>query len=48
MYYLVTSSGIPAQLVPLGGGDILHGDLRVQHVPGGTGSKTFWYERYFQ
>lgn len=44
----LASSGIPAQLVPLGGGDILRGDLRVQHVPGGTGSKTFWYERYFQ
>ncbi len=42
------SSGIPAQLVPLGGGNILRGDLKIQHIPQGAGSKTFWYERYFQ
>ncbi len=40
----LTSGGIPSQLVPIGYGDILRGDLKFTTLPGFSGAKTFWYE----
>ncbi len=40
----LASGGIPSQLVPIGYGDVLRGDLKFTNLPGFAGAKTFWYE----
>ena len=42
----LASGGIPAEVVSLGGGNLLRPDLAVKKTEGSSGMKTFWYEKY--
>ncbi len=44
----LASGGIPAEVVSLGGGDLLRPDLKVDQTKVQSGLKTFWYEKYFK
>ena len=42
---LLTSGGIPAEVVSLGDGKLLRPDLTILDTKGKTGFKSFWYRK---
>lgn len=44
----LASGGIPAEVVSLGGSQILRPDLKIEDTKGKSGFKTYWYEKYLK
>ena len=48
LFKVMDAGGIPSQLVPIGDGQLVRSDLKIEETDARMTAKTYWYETYRQ